>query len=241
MKKKGLRRVALGVGGIILLAIIVWQLWGLSPSAKPLSEADAKKIATERYSGEIVDITLVKDVYRVIFKLEDKTYDLRIDRSTGDVIEIIRTISDEELKKEKQEASVKEISEAEIKKIIEKQKKGKIKKLDRREDKDQVFYDAVLEDSEKKTVMILNALTGEVVDTKEKKLTPAKEVTTKLTEAEAVKIALETVSGTVDDIDFENEDGLFYYLIEIEQNDEREAEIQINAMTGKVMNISWDE
>ncbi|CAM4147989.1 PepSY domain-containing protein [Lederbergia lenta] len=231
MRKVNQRRVAFGIVGIILLTIIVWQVWDLSASAKPISESEAKKLVTDRYSGEIMETTLVNDVYKVIFRLETGTYDVRIDRSSGEVLEIIRIMVEEEKKK---------MTRDEMEKIIEKQQKGKIKSLQLREEKEQVFYDAVLEGNETKTMMTLNAETGEVVSTKEEKLQVKKKVATRITEAEAVEIALDTVSGEVDDIDFEEEDGVYYYFIEIEQNDDREAEIQINAITGEVINIAWD-
>src|SRR5690606_5953598 len=101
----------------------------------------------------------------------------------------------------------------------------------------QDVYGAVKDGNETKTMMTLNEETGEVVSTKEEKLQVKKKVATRITEAEAVEIALDTVSGEVDDIDFEEEDGVYYYFIEIEQNDDREAEIQINAITGEVINI----
>src|SRR5690606_11154473 len=132
---------------------------------------EAKKLVTDRYSGEIMETTLVNDVYKVIFRLETGTYDVRIDRSSGEVLEIIRIMVEEEKKK---------MTRDEMEKIIEKQQKGKIKSLQLREEKEQVFYDAVLEGNETKTMMTLNAETGEVVSTKEEKLQVKKKVATRI-------------------------------------------------------------
>lgn len=231
MRKLKQRRVVFFIIGVILLAVILWQVLIMSASAKPLSEAEAKKVVTDRYSGEIIETTLINDVYKVVFRLETGTYDMRIDRSSGDILEIIRIMVEEEKK---------EMSREQIKEVIGEQHKGKIKSLELREEMNQTFYDAVLEDSETKTMMTLNAETGEVVTMKEEELPRKQEITSRITEDEAVKIALNTVSGEVDDIDFEKEDGVYYYFIEIEQDDDREAEIQINAITGEVINITWD-
>ena len=35
--------------------------------------------------------------------------------------------------------------------------------------------------------------------------------------------------------------GLTYYFVEIEQANDQEATVQINAISGKVMTITWDD
>lgn len=62
-----------------------------------------------------------------------------------------------------------------------------------------------------------------------------------ITSEEAIKIALDTVYGEVDDVDLEDENGQLYYFIEIETNDDLEAEIQIHAISGEVISIEWDD
>ncbi|MFK4997302.1 PepSY domain-containing protein [Bacillus sp. N9] len=64
-----------------------------------------------------------------------------------------------------------------------------------------------------------------------------------MTKAEAIEIALATVQGQVDDVDLEESNGLSYYLVEIEleNDDEREATVHINAITGEVVTITWDD
>ncbi|SDJ24743.1 PepSY domain-containing protein [Salimicrobium halophilum] len=62
-----------------------------------------------------------------------------------------------------------------------------------------------------------------------------------LTEEEAGINAQEEVAGTIDDIDYEQEGDIPYYLVEIERSDEREATVQIHAINGEVMSITWDD
>ncbi|WP_458118825.1 PepSY domain-containing protein [Paenibacillus sp. Z6-24] len=59
----------------------------------------------------------------------------------------------------------------------------------------------------------------------------------------AEQIALQQVRGTVDDTDYEHGDkqGQRYYLVEIDTADDREATVQINAISGEVMSVTWDE
>ncbi|ARI76339.1 PepSY domain-containing protein [Halobacillus mangrovi] len=62
-----------------------------------------------------------------------------------------------------------------------------------------------------------------------------------ITEEQAREVALERVSGNVDDIDYESSDDGAYFLVEIEREDGNEATVQVNAITGEVMSVSWDD
>ncbi|MFP7295864.1 PepSY domain-containing protein [Neobacillus niacini] len=63
----------------------------------------------------------------------------------------------------------------------------------------------------------------------------------KLTESDAVKIALTQVQGEVDETWLETENNQTYYFIKIETNDDREATLQIHGITGAVMSVAWDD
>ncbi|WP_052404879.1 PepSY domain-containing protein [Bacillus rubiinfantis] len=77
------------------------------------------------------------------------------------------------------------------------------------------------------------------VNTEEDGKEPQTSVT--ITEQTATDIALKQVRGTVDDIDLETSGDTSYYLIEIDTADEKEAVVQIHAITGKVMSVTWDD
>lgn len=63
----------------------------------------------------------------------------------------------------------------------------------------------------------------------------------RIAEKEAVAIALKTVKGKVDDIDLIQSDGIAYYLIEIDREDGADGTVQINAITGEVKSVTWDD
>jgi len=69
----------------------------------------------------------------------------------------------------------------------------------------------------------------------------AAEPVKKLTNEEAIQIALEQISGQLDDIELESVDGVSYYFVEIEHNNGSEAEVQINAITGEIKSVIWDD
>lgn len=68
-----------------------------------------------------------------------------------------------------------------------------------------------------------------------------------LTEKEAEKIAAKSLAGAgskVEDTDADlrtEDDGQAYYLVEVELEDGREASVQVNAVSGKVLSTTWDE
>lgn len=74
----------------------------------------------------------------------------------------------------------------------------------------------------------------------EDKPNPPEQTTKKITESEAIQIALKKVKGNVDDVEIGQSGGKTYYLIEIETEKE-DATVQVNAITGEIMNIIWDD
>lgn len=119
-------------------------------------------------------------------------------------------------------------------------------------------YAVELERDTGKYQIELDATSGEVVSLKRTEQTAAiKEEPTdpqpkdetiaeqaqirKLTQEEAIEIALIQVPGQLDDIELESVDGVSYYFAEIENANGSEAEIQINAITGEVKSVVWED
>ena len=64
----------------------------------------------------------------------------------------------------------------------------------------------------------------------------------RLTIEEATSIALEEVPGVVDDVDEETINGIAHYFVEVESSsNDREAIVEINAITKEVKSITWDD
>ena len=62
-----------------------------------------------------------------------------------------------------------------------------------------------------------------------------------ITEEQAKGIALERVNGEIDDIDYESSEEGSYFLIEVELEDDHEATVQVHAITGEIMTVSWND
>ena len=70
--------------------------------------------------------------------------------------------------------------------------------------------------------------------------TPSAEKPVLLTEQQVLSIALAQFTGEIEDVDFENTADGGYYLVEIDQAEE-EVTVQIHAITGKILSVSFDE
>jgi uncharacterized membrane protein YkoI len=62
-----------------------------------------------------------------------------------------------------------------------------------------------------------------------------------ISEDRAASLALAKVAGRVTDVEKEDDDGVWYYYVDIETEDGREAEVQLNAASGAVVTVAWDD
>ncbi|WP_405107305.1 PepSY domain-containing protein [Paenibacillus sp. FSL K6-1217] len=62
-----------------------------------------------------------------------------------------------------------------------------------------------------------------------------------VSEEEAVRLALLEVPGELDDVDTGIDAAGAFYLVEIHTSDGREAVVQVNAISGKIMSVTWEE
>lgn len=62
-----------------------------------------------------------------------------------------------------------------------------------------------------------------------------------LTEEEAAALAAKEIEGTIEETEWGESGGKRYYLVEIDTPDDREAVVQIHAVTGEVMSVTWDD
>ena len=61
-----------------------------------------------------------------------------------------------------------------------------------------------------------------------------------ISQADAIAIAEKAVNGKVVEIEKDKDDGLIKYEVEL-KTDRGEAEVEIDASTGKVLDVEWDD
>ncbi|RFB15001.1 hypothetical protein DZB84_13910 [Bacillus sp. HNG] len=243
MKKRTLRNSLLAIGGTLLVAIVIWQLTKTYTSAEPLSETDAIDLVEKLYSGENTEVSRAGDFYKIKFEIDSGIYQIDVDRKTGDITNLTK------LTQEPQEKT-----EAEIKEILAKEQTGDIKTIEKKHEEDETYYFATVINGDTESTYKLHAKTGEIVDVVQNKQQtqnppetmpttpkPPTETIQQITEQQAIEIALQHVQGFVDDVEFEEEAGQYYYFVEVETNQGVDKTVQIHPISGEVITIVLED
>jgi uncharacterized membrane protein YkoI len=235
MKKISLFWVSIGFLTAVSLLILWMQFDKLSPTTDMLTKVEAEKLIHERYQGTVTQIKLAAQQYQIEMQKQNKLYLIKMDAASGKVLSFTLTSPTTETP---DETPVKELSEDEIRTIIQDEVKGSITSIERINNNQAPIYKAIVNEADKQTTITVDAISGKILSVQSDVITEAPKT---LTEQEAGKIALEQIPGTIEDILLETKKEQTYYLVEIETQDDREAIVQIHAITGKVLSITWDD
>lgn len=233
MKKKillciGAIAIASGIGFTISQSSVV--------SADPIySQDEIRKLVTDMYPGTITEFELEKKnnktVYEVEIKVENKEYELEIDGDTGKVLKLEeKTIMPKKAVEDGQKVT-KTAHVSEEAETNEEPEKEAVKQ----EANAQQQASATTKTTQESTV---NKQPAKVVETKKEEnvqptnVTPQKK--TVISAEQAKKIALQNFNGTIKELELDEDDGRLVYEIEL-INGNREADIEIDAYTGKVL------
>ncbi|WP_367076356.1 PepSY domain-containing protein [Paenibacillus pabuli] len=230
-----------GIVAVLLVAIVGW--WQPWQSSRVMLSADAAAQAVlEQYPGEIVNSTLKDGTYIMQLRSDTGLYDVQLDAVTATVNAIKRLESNPQA----EEKTL--LSREQIKTELRKQTDEQLVSLELVEQQGSPVYLAVLKmkdnrreqwtvdpyNGEKQSSQTLDAPASE----------PGKENDAPqfLSEKEAEQKALARVPGEVDDTELRGTNsGNPYYLVEIDLEDGREAIVQVNAISGAIRSVTWDE
>ena len=235
MKKIKAIKVAGAILAGLLLLTAVWQIGQAFTSKELLTEAEAKSLVQEKYGGRINEISEGSDVFRIKFETDSGEFQVEVYRETGEILQLSKLASQEALPEEKV------LSEAEIRDKVAQHKKGEIEQVEQKQEGEDFFYTVVVRSETEKTTLKLDAFTGEIVESITDEIKQQDQPAKRLTEQKAVEIALERVSGEVDDVELEQSNGVIYYLIEVEREEEEDATVQVNALSGEIMSVTWED
>lgn len=179
-----------------------------------LSKTDIQQQLSDQYPGTISELELDYEsgkVYEAEIEIKDKDYEIKVDGDTGEVIRL------DEKQKYASGDQVKtegrnSATEADLLFIREKEEKNQ-------------------EEEVTKPDVSASAKHGKHEQTTKKEAI--------ISYSEAKDIALAEFSGTIEDIELDEDDDLLRYEIEIE-NGESEADIEIDAYTGNILVIEID-
>lgn len=231
MRKKRWIWILISIFTVVILFIGFLQWNGLNSKAAALSKEKATDLVEQRYKGKVTKINKVDGQYIIEMNRNKMRYEIKL-QSNGQVLSFSKIDSNE--KQDQPQAK----TDAEIKKLLLTEFKGEIVSFKKHSEKQRDIYDVVLQSKDRKSIVKVDAQTGEIIF---RKIIEFNKPTVKVSEAEASKIALKQVKGKVDDIELEESGGTSYYLVDIDTEDDREATIQIHAITGEVLSVTWDD
>ncbi|WP_264736737.1 PepSY domain-containing protein [Cytobacillus firmus] len=225
--------IIISASGLLLAALLVFaviQFTNVSAS-ESITESEAREIIKDRYQGEILNLKKVNSTYLIEMKRDEGFYQIKLSENRGEILSF-------EKKGQISNGEQKQLDEEKIKEIIQAEETGELLSLKKVTQKEKSAFEAIVQKDEEKIKIIVDALNGEILSrVAEETKVPVKN----LTEEEAVQIALKNEPGEVDDVSFGETDKGSYYLVEIEKDDGREAAVEIHAITGKVLSVTWDD
>lgn len=233
-----------GAGFLALLAVIAIMWWKPWQSDRVMLTADAAaQSVLNQYPGEIVNSTLKDGTYIMQLRSETGLYDVQVDAVTATVNSIKRLESNPQ-------AEEKTLwSREQIKTELLKQTDAALVSLELVEQQGSPVYLAVFKmKNNTREQWTIDPYTGVKQSSKTLESSSPDPTTgegTKtsfLSEKEAEQKALAKVPGEVDDIELRGTNsGNPYYLVEIDLEDGREAIVQVNAISGAIRSVTWDE
>ncbi|WP_243355228.1 PepSY domain-containing protein [Bacillus litorisediminis] len=235
MKKIKAIKVAGAILAGLLLLTAVWQIGQAFTSKELLTEEEASSLVQDKYNGRMIEISERSGIFQIKFSTDAGEYTVEISRETGEIRNLIKLDQESPVPK-------KVWSQAEIREQVAQQEKGEIEKVEQKQEGENLIYSVVVRSETQITTLKIDAYTGETVDTITEEIKqPEEEPAKRLTESEAVEIALQRVEGEVDDVELEQSNGVIYYLIEVEREEEEDATVQVNALSGEIMSVTWED
>lgn len=244
--------------------LLVWSPW--SASSPPLTLAEAENKLLKQYAGKIESSEQNGELYEMRLRTDTGLYAVRLSAEEGQVqsierLEAVKVPPPEIVSRETVKSRLEETEGLRVDRL----------ELDTPEDGATRLYVAdVTNSSGERRSLEIDAYTGSILTDQAAKPQepggegtggtpsqggpagvpggpPAQPQARLLSEEEAkaaAAAALNVQASAVEDTDAElrrQEDGQAYYLVDVELKNGREAEVQINAVSGAMLTITWDE
>ncbi|MCL4098522.1 hypothetical protein BV454_01852 [Bacillus altitudinis] len=223
-------KMLLTLAGCLFILVAFAMLMFQTIDKKILSEADIKKIIAKDYNGNITNINLIN---------HKQDYTLTLENSNG-IYQIIASSSSGQMKEMKQLKSYQKPNEknAELQaeEVAVKKVKGTV--IQKKEKSDRFIF--TIQSKKELYQVDVEKDTFKVIEAEKKKPTSKEKKLTKITVEEAIQIAVKEVGGTVDDADLETFSGMLVFEVELDLPDGREAEVLVNAYTGDIEGITYE-
>ncbi|WP_053362478.1 PepSY domain-containing protein [Bacillus sp. FJAT-27251] len=139
------------------------------------------------------------------------------------------------------------LSTNEVEKIALQEVNWAIEEIELEKEADKVIYEVEVEENDIDYKLDIDAYTGEIYsidrdedDDDDNRPNGGQEQPGILSQAEATAIAEKTVNGKMTEIKKDEDDGIIKFEVEL-KTDRGEAEVDIDAATGKVLDVEYDD
>lgn len=235
---------------ILTLTIAILFPMYLKPTEAALEEEEIKAIIHEQYTGTIIRIEKLNTDGGIIYVAQlddnDRNYTIEIDAYSGDIVSVLQN--------DKKEDPVQEtsplknvISLTELNEIIHRTVEGETVIVSVLLNDESNIYRVEGRQRDGSFLMEVDAFNGalllyRVAEELEADIKEPETEQTLLTEEEAIAIALSNVEGEIDDVELIQQNGRSVFEVEIEVEDEdMEAYVYIDAYSGELLNIIWED
>lgn len=216
----------------VLLAVGVIAVY--LKNTDSITETEAKEFAVTTYGGTINSISEKKaeegDIFNIVFENNTGTYQMELIKKTGKIL----SLSLQSLKNNAAISGLMQENEATA--LIKEQINGDLLTIEETVQNKIPYYSFIIKTDSSEQAYLLNRQTGDI--TKEA-LGNSSEY---ISQEKAKEIALKEIPGKVAEIELEEDDdfGLVYEL-EIDTDHNKEVKMYINAYSGVIESINWEE
>ena len=134
------------------------------------------------------------------------------------------------------------LSTEEVKKIALQEIAGTVEEIELERKSDKVVYGVEVEKDNFDYDLYIDAYSGEIytINHDDDHISPLNNKQNMISQADATTIAEKEVNGKVVEIERDEDDGFYKYEVEL-RTDRGEVEVEIDAVTGKVLEVEWDD
>ncbi|MCY8717313.1 PepSY domain-containing protein [Bacillus spizizenii] len=220
---------AVFAAGAAVLAVIICAVLIIRQTHEDVlsKEAVVKKVEAS-YEGKVTKVTQSKDkkTYDMTFENPKGTYFIKADAKSANILSMNRVKA----------MNPSAMTEKEAEHLALERVPGTVKK--QTQQNRVATYTIQKEDGETYEVKIdMNAkavVSADRISGEDQQKTP-------ITKNEAKSIAERETGGTADDADLEKSEGTLIFEVDVDLPDDKEATVKINAYTGKVANIVYED
>lgn len=202
----------------------------LTSGEETISKEDIQSRIVQMYGGSVSNLIQTNSQYIAQLERPNGLYEVVADTS-GNIISItlLEQTTDQQLPIKSKES---------IQAMVSKEYNGTIERISLSSDAEKPYYLVDIAKDETLITLRVDAITGTILDSKEKQSTTEQALIKK---QQALTIAKTQLNGEVQYTTYEETADGGYYLIEIESVDDREAVIQIHGVSGEILSVTWDD